>query len=307
MAPKGKKPGNMLIEWLVDNYDAPQLGGTVDGADVAAYENAAENRTRLKNYAQVFRRAVRVGFVAQEMNVAGLNKTEIANAVSKKLVELKRDMEATFLATNQAAQADNGSDPYLSASLGNWVNTNGSSVGQPTSTYDTPSTSKYTGTTAAMVEANVQAILTSIYNETGKIQSLDAIVGTTLKRAFTALTNAKSANNESTNTFTQTNVRTFNMELSSKAYISNVTSFEGDFGTLRLHPDTFVGHNDSGWAALPAKGYIIPFDMIELCYVSTPTESELPNSGGGPIRLIQAIAGLVVKNPLGFGFFDCSA
>jgi len=122
MAPKGKDIGNMQFSWQVDNYAAPTMGGVVDGADVTVSSagNPVENRTRLNNYGQVFRNDLRIGFIAETQNVAGVSD-ELANGIAKRLVELKRSMEATFMCTNQAAQTEvSTSNPYLTGSLCNW-------------------------------------------------------------------------------------------------------------------------------------------------------------------------------------------
>lgn len=75
MIPKGKELGNMSFDWQVDNYDEVRLGGVVDGTDVAAASltNASQNRDRFENYAQVFQRDFRVGFIADTQNVAGVS------------------------------------------------------------------------------------------------------------------------------------------------------------------------------------------------------------------------------------------
>lgn len=306
MIPKGKDLGNMRFDWQVDNYSAPNMGGVVDGTDLSSYTNASANRLKLSNYAQVFRRDFRVGFIAETQNVAGIN-SETARSLSKRMLEIKRDMEATMALTNQAAQADNGTLAYLTSSLGNWVDTNGSSVGQATSTYATPSGSKYTGTAAALTETNVQDILTSIYGQTGQIKTYDGIVGTTLKRAFTSLT-TPATTADATNQIAATAVRTFNQDFGSDTYTHSIDVFQGDFGTITLHPSTFIGYNNAGtWTAQAFRGYVIPSDMLELRYAKLPEVKDLPDSGGGPAKLIQAIAGLVCKNPLGFGYFKCSA
>jgi hypothetical protein len=56
--------------------------------------------------------------------------------------------------------------------------------------------------------------------------------------------------------------------------------------------------------ATATKGYVIPMDMVEVRYAKLPQVKDLPDAGGGPARLVEAIAGLVVKNPSGFGFFN---
>jgi hypothetical protein len=45
-------------------------------------------------------------------------------------------------------------------------------------------------------------------------------------------------------------------------------------------------------------------DMVEIRYAKLPEVTVLPNNGGGEGRLIQAIAGLCVKNPAGMGMFN---
>jgi len=311
MAPKGKDLGNVTFSWQVDNYQAPQVTGVVDGTDVSTYDNAVVNRTRLSNYAQAFRRNFRVGFIAQTQNVAGVTD-EVANGISKRLIELKRDMEATFLCANQAAQLGAGSDPYMTSSLGSWLTTtNSSNIGAPSSGggFEPASGAVITTATGSITESTVQNVLTAIYGATGVFRDYDCIVGTTLKRAFTNLTAAVTTTTANSSTIAASAVRTFNQELASDVYKASIDIFEGDFGRLILHPDTFIGTsgNKAGsyaYSATPTKGYIIPMDMVEIRYSKLPEVKELPDAGGGPIRLVQAIAGLVVKNPNGFGMFN---
>lgn len=312
-APKGRELGNMRFDWQVDSYGAPTLGGVVDGADVtvASAANPVADRTRLSNFAQAFRRSFRVGFIAETQDVAGV-QSEIANGIAKSLLLLKRDMEATFSLTTvgtaaggQVAQLDNGSNAYLTSSLGNWItNAASSTVGQAPSAYAPASAAKSTVTTANFVEGSVQDVLTSIYGQTGVFRDYDCILGTTLKRAFTNLTASKTTEVVNTNTIAATAVRTFNQDLSDSTFTSSIDIFSGDFGTVRLSPSTFIGYNNGGtWTATPYKGYVLPMDMVEIRYAKLPEVVDLPNAGGGQARLVQAIAGLVVKNPLGLGMF----
>ena len=312
MAPKGRDIGNMQFSWQVDNYGAPVLAGVVDGTDVtvASASNPVVNRTRLNNYGQAFRRDLRIGFIAETQDVAGVTD-ELANGIAKKLVEIKRDMESTFLCTNQAAQADNGTNPYLTGSMGNWLNsTNASNIGACASGSPFLPASGAVDTTASasFTEATAQNVLTAIYSATGTFRDYDCILGTTLKRAFTNLTAGGGAvinGAGTTNTYTQTAVRTFNQDLSADTFKASIDIFEGDFGRLILHPSTFVGgKNSTSLSAQAYKGYVIPMDMVEVRYAKLPQVKTLPDAGGGPARLVEAIAGLVCKNPSGFGFFN---
>ena len=313
MAPKGKDIGNMQFSWQVDNYAAPTMGGVVDGADVTVSSagNPVENRTRLNNYGQVFRNDLRIGFIAETQNVAGVSD-ELANGIAKRLVELKRSMEATFMCTNQAAQTeDSPSNPYLTGSLGNWLTAdNAANIGAVASgsVFKPASGAVSSTTSASFTEATAQNVLTAVYGVTGTFRDYDCILGTTLKRAFTNLTagGLSSINGGGTsNTYTQTSVRTFNQELSNDTFKSSIDIFEGDFGRLILHPSTFIGGTTgTALSAQAFKGYVIPMDMVEVRYAKLPQVKTLPDAGGGPARLIEAIAGLVVKNPSGFGMFN---
>lgn len=309
MAPKGKDLGNMQFSWSVDNYAAPTLAGVVDGTDVTVSSagNPVTNRTRLNNYAQAFRNDLRIGFIAETQDVAGVTD-ELANGIAKRLVELKRSMEATFMCTNQAAQADNGTNPYLTGSLGNWLNsTNASNIGACASgsPFLPASAAIDTTASASFTEATAQNVLTAVYGITGTFRDYDCILGTTLKRAFTNLTASGTTVTANSNTIAATSVRTFNQDLSADTFKASIDIFEGDFGRLILHPSTFVGGKTStALTAQAFKGYVIPMDMVEVRYAKLPQVKVLPDAGGGPARLVEAIAGLVVKNPSGFGFFN---
>jgi hypothetical protein len=310
MAPKGRDIGNMQFSWQVDNYGAPVLAGVVDGTDVtvASASNPVVNRTRLNNYGQAFRRDLRIGFIAETQDVAGVTD-ELANGIAKKLVEIKRDMESTFMCTNQAAQADNGStNAYLTGSLGNWLtNTNASNIGACASGSPFLPASGAVDTTASasFTEATAQNVLTAIYSATGTFRDYDCILGTTLKRAFTNLTASGAIQVANANSIAATSVRTFNQDLSADTFKASIDIFEGDFGRLILHPSTFVGgKNSTSLSAQAFKGYVIPMDMVEVRYAKLPQVKDLPDAGGGPARLVEAIAGLVVKNPSGFGMFN---
>ena len=326
MAPKGKDLGNMRFDWQCDNYAAPQLLGVVDGTDLTSpvtvtqsgttpfavsaavtgnlnSTNPVPNRARLFNYAQVFRRDLRVGFIAQTQNVAGVSD-EVANGIAKKLVELKRDMEATFMCTNQAAVVDDGTNAYLTSSMGNWLTGTpaAATAGLPPTNFAPASGSCPVIASSSLAEANVQAVLTAIYGATGVFRDYDLICGTTLKRAFTSLTQPVSSGS---NANVYSAIRTFNADISDSTYKSSVDIFDGDFGRLALHPTTFIGNKTANALVASAyKGYVLPMDMCEIRYAKMPEVQELPNNGGGPTRIVQAIAGLVVKNPLGFGMFN---
>ena len=300
-AKKGAKPGNTRMDWQADAYAAAVATGTIDGADVGSsdYQNPGENRAILSNYVQVHRRSIRVSPLALEIsNVAGIND-EIANGIAKKLVEIKRDMEKSYLSANDAQADDGSSNAYLTKGLATWISTAGGSVLQVPAAFRTPTASiETTATTANITDTTVQDVLASIYSETGSIKNFTMPLGRTLKRAFTdRLTGTRSVTDASNN-IAATQVRTFSPQSGKKVTLA-VDFFEGDFGSVALVPDNFM----------PAQtdGYVLDMDGIEIRYGKLPEVKELPDSGGGPIRMVEAVAALVVKNPLAHGKFDLAS
>ena len=295
MIPKGNKPGNTLLQFQADNMPTAVSTGSVDGVDVSAYENLNSGRAVLTNYVQVFQRAIRVSPLSVDVSIVAGLRDELAGMIAKGIKTLKRDMELTICSDN-AAQVDNGTDPYLTKALGVWIANAAGTVAPIPTAYLTPTTSINTTATGSFTETDAQAVLTSIYGQTGQMKTYDTVVGPTLKRAFSNLLYTANAS-ASTNTFAS--IRTLSRDAFSDTISSSVDLFEGDFGSLRLHPTLFNAN--------ATRGYVLDMDLLELRYTNLPQVTELPDAGGGPARLIKAVAGLVCKNPLGLGKFSASS
>lgn len=303
MIPKGSKPGNTLLEWQADSMPDAVSTGSVDGVDVTGYENLNYKRAKIQNYIQVFQRAIRVSPLAVDVSVVAGLRDELAGMVAKGIKLLKRDMELTVSSDN-GAQADDGTDPYKTRGLGEWivVAADKDTVLPPPSDFCPLAGSINTTAMASFGEADPQAVLTAIYGQTGSFKEYDCVVGTTLKRAFSNLLFTTGITTTSTVGVTgsgATAIRTFNRDANSDAYIASVDIFEGDFGRLKLHPSLFMPN--------VRRGYVLDMDLLELRYTNMPEVRELPDAGGGPARLIKAVAGLVVKNPLGLGKFAAAS
>jgi hypothetical protein len=324
LAPKGKTPQSTYFEWLLDDYDDPQSVGIRDGVAItegsAELKNPAPNRQRMGNHIQMFRRAHAIGNLAEDVsNIAGA-RSEKAAGIQKILVEMKRDMEVAFTATNQDAQADDGSTKgYRTKSLGSFLSANGNAgaTGAPTGTI-VPSGFRIataaleaTATTSNMTDGTVQDILKGIFDTTGETQTYVGLMGSTLKRAFT---DRLTGTDTSGSADSATQVRTFSRGLGENIFKNTISVFEGDFGTVNLVPTNFLGSIDNGasddnsgvgaWTSAPTKGYFLNMDMVELKYHSMPSVKPLPDQGGGPRYYCAAVAGLCVKSPQAFGFMN---
>jgi hypothetical protein len=297
--PKGQKLVRTRFDWQVDAYDAPNTDGVVDGADVSTYEDAAENRAILYGQVQKVRRTPMVTEMAEDVSdVAGVT-SEMANAIKKKTIECKRDVEAVLGSDNES-QTDNGSVPYKTRGLGKWIQATAQSHLPVDADFRTPSASIDTTALASLTREVVNNVMKSQYSQTGKRMTSMLVCGTSLKARFTAMVGY------------QPTVSNFTAILRSQrgsetAYQDNIESFTGDFGTYDLVLSNWLNWNNSTKTADPRRGYALDMSMLELRMNKNWQYKPLPDLDGGPRGVIKAIFGLMVKNPLGLAKFAATA
>lgn len=302
----------------------------------------------MDNRVQWFRRAALVSKLTESAtNLAGV-ANQRAYAVRKQLLALKRDMEvrlcaddipktsdAVYYNANAVTGAYNAGnktralgkfiDPYAAAAdVPAGYKTPAASVLETDATkndFETILNAAGTTTSANLTEDQVNTVLQSVYEQTGKISTKTLLCGPNLKKRFkdfTAVTN--SANSA-------TVARSYNAPLADKKVISTVDVYEGDFGTIQLVPTLWnafhtMASGTSGakahvWSGTVASGtnhnaganpnlsygYLLDMDLLELRFHQLPQVQPLPNQGAGERFAVDAIAGLCVKNPLGLGAF----
>lgn len=293
MIKKGSKPGNVFFEWPVDTLAAVTESVVAEGQDVSSFANAAENRQRLGNYVQRNDRAWQVSDFQQELDSAGV-ANEAAQAKSYKLRELKRDIEARIGSDRDRVSTG---PSYETRGLGDWLDSAGPS--DVPAAYRTPSASIDSTATGSLAESNVGDVLTSIYKQSGKRKGYMLVCGPSLKRAISNFSR-----------ITGTNHRTFQVTQSaeSKKITLNVETYDGDFGSLDLVPDLFLGYGGSTTQNIrDARGYVIDPDLLAIRFLNAPFHMDLQDEGGGPRGVFKCIWGLECRNPLGFGKFAATS
>jgi len=261
MAKRGSKPGNTTFRWQVDRNPEPSVElGILDGKDVDP-TNPSSNadfkqytigyRTEVENNIHLFRRAVHVSNLTQDiLNIAGV-QNELSRQLAKATIDLKRSMEITFTSDIMPA-IDDGVTPYRTRCLTAWLKkdkatatTNADKYGvqnqsirEIDSNFVTPDSSIVgTGTDVSNLNENtVQDVMTSVYEQTGQFKNHEAVVGTKLKRQFTELvytTRAPAGPSSSTG------IRS-TRDANSDTISASVDYFEGDFGKLALIPTQFL-------------------------------------------------------------------
>ena len=306
MAPKVAKPGNTLFRWQVDSLPSvtADQAGIVDGTDVdpngASIKNyvkdgATQYRFEMSNHIQIFRESTRVSPLTIDIAVTAGVKNELANNVSKATETIKRRMERTLCSANLPKADDGASQGYATRGLDSWIKNDftGDTYLPVPSSFRTPTSSISTVGTANLDEMVVQNVLASVFEQQGKPQEFDGLVGYKLKQAFTALTYTT----RQTGTAPASVIRTLNRESDQTAYKSSIDVFEGDFGSIRLHTSLFLKNNFCG--------YLLNLDLVGVGYGGNIAQvKELTDNGGGPARMVEAIATCIVKNPLGLAKFD---
>jgi len=302
MAKKSVVPKNTTIEYQVDSYADPSFDGVLDGEDVTAHENMAENRAKLAARIQIFRRSPMVSLLSQEVSdPAGVGSGgEMARAVAKSLEMLKRDMECAFC-SDRESQSESKPNPYRTRGLGNWINNSAQSDLPVTDGYRTPAASIDTTATGSLAESNVNAVLQSMWDETGADKTFTLLCGRSLRSRFTTFTAIQTA---STNVMSA--VRMF-MQNDARKIVNTIDIWEGDFGTLELMPSHWLAKDNASSAVQRARGYIIDRDLVEIAFHTAPKRKPLQDGGGGPREIVYAIAALLVKNPLALGAFKATS
>lgn len=303
MAKKTVVPKNTLIEYQVDSYADPSFDGVLDGEDVTSHENMAENRARLGARIQIFRRSPMVSLLAEEVSdVAGIGqKGEMAKAVAKSLEMLKRDMECAFC-SDRESQAEVKPNPYRTRGLGAWIQSTAQSDLPVAEGYRTPAASINTTATSSLAESDVNAVLQSMWDQTGADKTFTLLCGRALRSRFSSFTAIQSA---STNVMSA--VRMFMQNAADRKIVNTIDIWEGDFGTLEILPSHWLAKDNASAAVGQARGYIIDRDLIEIAFHTAPKRKPLPDLGGGPREIVYAIAALINKNPLAGGAFKATA
>lgn len=268
-------------EWTVDALASPSKDGIQEGTDISSYTDKFTNRARLGNYVQLFRRDFMVSQLQQAVESVG--PARLAEAESKAIRELKRDMEYTFCSDDDRSVEDGASARYESRGLGLWLQANpGADV---PAAYRTPAASIHS--TGTLTENAFNGLIASIFSQTGNVDALTLVAGTALRRVVSGYARADGNTNE--------NVYHVNQMADDKQITLSVNTYDSDFGLISV-----VNGNP---ACLPDanRGYIINPNYIGIAELMSVGSTRVPNAGGGEKGFVDAAATLQVFSPLAHG------
>jgi len=208
------KCSSYKTEWLTDTLASAALNQQSEAATASA--DAIGAGARLYNYITIFAKWFDISDVLEAADTAG-NLGRISYQTAKKLKEIARDMEYTFI--NE--ETGSASDAYKSYGLKKWLGTATPVTGSDaTNWYDfTPE-----ATTNLLTEEIFTARQQAIWNQGGKC---DMVLAT-------------AAQKKKISAFNGANRLTVNMDSSNKKVVNVVDFVENDFGVTRVYLERHI-------------------------------------------------------------------
>ena len=286
-----KKSGATFTEWTVDALSAPSTAGVTEGADVTAFTDKFAGRARLGNYVQKFRRDFMVSDLQDAVESVGPAK--IAQAEAKAIRELKRDVEATLIGTQDRSIEDGAGTAYGLRGLGDWIDSAGPS--DVPADFRTPSDSIYDiSTSGAFSEVALNNLISSIYRETGNSNNLMLVADTGLRRTIADFARVSAGATE--------NIRAVNYDGNKAEIKLSVELYQSDHGMVsivNMNPDTAPATLAGGTSF--NDGYLINPEYYGVHELIPMGSTRLPNLGGGERGFCDCTLTLGVYQPQAHG------
>jgi hypothetical protein len=288
-----------FVEWSVDKLADPSTAGVSEGADVTAFTDKFASRARLGNYVQKFRRDYMVSDLQEAVDSVGPAK--VAQAEAKAIRELKRDIEAT-ISSNNAKTAENGAGtPYALQGLGKWLATGATGDiavdSDIPSDFQTPAANNHTD--GNFTEASFNDQISSIFRQTGNVDSLVLVADTNLRRDISDFARF----DVGTGTSNEFSVRDFNNNADAGTIRLSVDLYQSDHGIVSI-----VNANPSAFSAASIArtttgdaGYLLNPEYAGIHELIPMGSTRLPNLGGGERGFVDCALTLAVYHPQAHG------
>jgi len=272
-----------FVEWGLDKLSSPSTTAVAEGSDVQDFTDAFENVARVGNYVHKLRRNYMVSDIQEAVTSVG--PQDIARAQMKATMELKRDIEATLLGTQDRAAPDGAGTASTLRGLGDWIDSAGPS--DVPAAYRTPAGSIHASGTFS--ETVLNNLITSIYRTSGEAQNLTLLADTALRRVISDFARADTTSGA---------YRTFNASSSDATITLKVSQYDSDHGIVsivNMNPDCApdTTNKDTGYIINPSK-----YSVAELIPIGVTAGI---NQGGGPRGWVDWTGTLRVAHPAAHG------
>ena len=249
-------------EWQTDSLASVNVSNAaVEGA--TASDATISPTTRVGNRTQISQKTIKISGTLDAVNKAG-RKSEKAYQLAKASSEIKRDMEATLL-SNQTAANGNSTTARNLGGLQAWLASN-TSNGSGGSAGANGTTARTTGTDRAFTATLLNTVMQSAFTNGG---SPTMLLVTPAQKVVAS-------------TFSGIATRYRDVPSNQQAQIINAADvYVSDFGIIQIVPDRFIPNADNDDTAflldteMAAVAYLRPFQTVELAQVGDAELTQL--------------------------------
>lgn len=294
MLEKRKRPDQMDHSWQLKGYRKAGHGGVIDGVDATNFNTTPRKRTHC--YSQKIWDPVAVSDLAEEAEVAGVKKGEMAAQITDAFVVAAQIIERRCLSASDTAEESAPTQAYETRGAFSWLSPTAQTTFPVPEEFRPNSGQLYNSTLAAFGEDQLISLAKAAAKRRKGPKTLKGIVGVDLKTQVSNFTryDATVAN--------FTNVRRFNQSADDKAVVNVIDRIVLDTGTIELHTSFFLYTNAADGedtAYTHRSGVFIDMDMVGLAYTRLPRVFKLPYQGGGHKAVVDAIFLHQMDNPVG--------
>jgi hypothetical protein len=265
-----------LHEWTADTYRAPNANNAaVEGAD--ATFPAVSQPGQYSNRTQIITDSFKISGSTEAVKKYG-RASEVAYQKTKKMVELKKDIEAAAIGNATAVQDDGTSTAGKMRGLYGWIATNNSLGTGGVAPNPQTNTAPTEGTLRDFTEDMLKAVILSVYQNGGNADVL--LVSPSHKQQVSAFP----GNVQRTNEVAAGNPRNVRLQTS-------FTFYGHDFGVTRVVPNRVMSGAGAG---LVNTAYIVDYDKMALGQLRPFQTMELARTGDAEAWQILTEVTLIV-------------
>lgn len=264
-------------EWQTDILAAANPSNRMIEGDDATLD-VQVGTSRLANHLQTFNGAIGVSRRAQIIKKAG-RATELAYLKGKKMLELKRNIEAMVLSPTQVAIAATAAVAGQSGGLGvQCVSAplHGGAGATAAWTAGAPTVAVTAGTNRTFTRALLDTACQNIYINSGSFAEM-VVLSPSHKVLFSAFTSIAANRMEVNGKKTQGTV------------VAGADVYMSDFGSLTVLPHYLLANTDTA--------YVLNTDFLDLAFLDGFQTSDLAKTGDSERILITADCALTVRAP----------
>lgn len=277
------KATNTYHEWQTDTLAAAATNNQHLEGDDAPSATSVTATVRLGNYTEIAKKHPAVTGSQMASNNAG-RRDELAYQEAKMGLELRRDMESSFVGSNKARNAGGASTARQSASILSWIGTNDSfdsTTGASPSALLGESTRTDSSAVRPLTETLLKDVLQLIWTEGG---NPDCIMANAFQRRQMDL-------------FTGGNTRS--LDVKDEVLHTTFDVYVSSWGRLKIMPNRFMRTRDV---------LILQLDMWAIAYYRTFQRSLFGKTGDNKKVELLAEACLEARNEKASGgVFDLAA